>query len=119
MIRSPRLDLQIKSTAQGALGKGQFGYQLPLKNYDDLRHEDYLAPRILVVVFMPEIADRVLSQTHASLSMRHCGYWLSLRGMSDYAGRGDKVTIKVLKKQRFDGDAITKIMKRIAEGDQP
>src|ERR1700733_13256391 len=65
-VRSPRLDMQIKCTGEGVFEKATLGYQLPLKNYDDLRHTDYQTPRILVVAFVPGTgaASDWLKQTH-------------------------------------------------------
>lgn len=54
-IRSPRLDVQLKCTQ----GEPTFVDPLPfelkkLKNYDDLRHSDYMVPRILVDLYVPD-----------------------------------------------------------------
>src|SRR4051812_40901926 len=52
--RSPRLDVQIKCRMSAAIGD-PIPYALSSKNYEDLRHLDYQSPRILVVVFVPEL----------------------------------------------------------------
>ncbi|TMQ03035.1 MAG: DUF4365 domain-containing protein [Deltaproteobacteria bacterium] len=51
------------------------------KNYDDLRHTDYVTPRILVVVFVPEQVADWTTHTEQELTMRYCAYWASLRGL--------------------------------------
>jgi hypothetical protein len=53
--RRPRLEAQLKCTAGPEPSGEDFGYVLPLKNYDDLRPpaEALLVPRILIVVRVP------------------------------------------------------------------
>src|SRR3954454_9711632 len=53
-IRSPRLEMQLKCTAQNVVRTAHVGFELNKKNYDDLRGSDLLVPRILVVVVVPE-----------------------------------------------------------------
>ncbi|TAF58914.1 MAG: DUF4365 domain-containing protein [Oscillatoriales cyanobacterium] len=53
-IRAPRLELQLKSTSRDVRENNSIRYPLKLKNYDDLRIDDFAVPRILVVVLIPE-----------------------------------------------------------------
>ena len=53
-IRSPRLDLQLKCKAAATPAEPTFSHSIKLKNYDDLRDDTVLVPRILVVVLVPE-----------------------------------------------------------------
>ena len=52
VVRSPRLDLQVKTTGAGAVGD-PFPYDLDAKNYGELSSTDWQIPRILVVVLVP------------------------------------------------------------------
>jgi Domain of unknown function (DUF4365) len=123
-VRSPRLELQVKCTGAGIFQGKVFGYQLTLKNYDDLRHDDYQSPRILVVVMVPATGrgSDWLKQTHQKLTIHHCGYWLSLRGLPAYAGKArkdPKLTVHLVRSQPFNVKALTEIMQRISVGGQP
>lgn len=122
-VRSPRLELQIKCTGVGPLQEPERSFQLSLKNHDDLRHIDFQVPRILVVVLVPTKGEPQvwLKQTDQQLSIKHSGYWLSLRGQPAYTGtaKEPKITVKLQKKQRFDVRALTAMMDRVALGELP
>ncbi|MEP6520041.1 DUF4365 domain-containing protein [Microcoleus vaginatus] len=49
-IRAPRLELQLKSTSSDIQDDNSICYPLKLKNYNDLRMDNFALPRILVVV---------------------------------------------------------------------
>jgi len=79
-IRAPRLELQLKSTSRDIQDDNSIRYPLKLKNYDDLRMDNFAIPRILVVVLIPETPEDWLTQSETELCIRNCGYWSSLRG---------------------------------------
>src|SRR5438874_4721373 len=79
--RAPRLEMQLKSTSvQDVLEDEHLRFPLPVKNYNDLRPENLLVPRILVVALLPAEMEDWLTQNEEQLAMRRCAYWLSLRG---------------------------------------
>ena len=97
------------------------GDGLPLlerKNYDDLRVEDPLVPRILIVVLVPsQIADW-LDHHESHLELRRCGYWLSLRGLPA-SNNAKSQTVRLPRAQRFDVAALRGMMQRIGDGGHP
>lgn len=118
-VRSPRLDLQVKGTArlisEGPL-EDVFPFDLPVKNYDELRSsEEFQVPRILVVVVVPDDAARWVSATEQELVMRHCGYWKSLRG-EPASGNDTMQRVKLSRSARFHVDQVKDIMDSIREG---
>ena len=55
-IRSPQIEFQLKCSAQQNLVDevgGVIKYKLSRKNYDDLRGDDFAAPRYLAVLLVP------------------------------------------------------------------
>lgn len=69
------LGLQIKATTQNLTnGQQQFAFQLPVKNYDDLRLPSAF-PRILVVLLLPTDESLWLTHTPDSLISKNCAYW--------------------------------------------
>jgi hypothetical protein len=78
--RGPQLDFQLKSTTRASVGQAHVTYDLPVVNYDDLRETDPQVARILVVLVMPEDEALWLDQSPEELVLRHCAYWLSLKG---------------------------------------
>jgi hypothetical protein len=78
-IRSPKLDIQLKSCLGAPVESPEWSYDLKARNYDDLRHTDLQVPRILVVVAVPEsIDDWLHHEADRHLLVRHCGWWVSL-----------------------------------------
>jgi hypothetical protein len=117
-IRSPRIDLQLKCKASPAPAEDAFSYSLKLKNYDDLRDETVLVPRILVVVLVPDQVADWLEQSETELALRRCGYWLSLRGMPASENETGQ-TVQVSRDQLFNVVSLQSIMQRIGNGALP
>lgn len=142
--RSPRVELQLKSLlvddeespAPVKLLRPRFtatkldtstsedtpedawSYPLKAKNYEDLRHEDYQVPRILVVVRLPKQLDQWLKHTEGELALRRCGYWVSLRGKKE-SDNATKVTVKLPKTQIFSVEQLAAMMDRIGRSEWP
>ncbi len=108
----PRIELQLKCTS-GPLSSEEMIYRLERKNYDDLRLDDLIVPRILVVLSVPREESEWLQQTEAELSMRRCAYWTSLRGRKS-AARAGKVTIRVPRANPFTVACLCDLMRRAA-----
>jgi hypothetical protein len=116
--KSPRLELQLKCTAAPTPDDGFVSYALKLKNYDDLRAENVLVPRVLVVVLVPGDIESWLEQSEERLSMKRCGYWLSLRGMEEMENTSS-VTVRLPRSNLFTVDALGSIMRDIGNGVWP
>ncbi|HEX2225077.1 MAG TPA: DUF4365 domain-containing protein [Thermoanaerobaculia bacterium] len=117
-LRSPKLDIQLKCTARRSSGGPVLRFPLKRKNYDDLRGHDFLVPRILVVVTVPEKLPEWLVQSEEQLSLRHCGYWLSLREAP--ATRNEaSVTVEISRENLLSVETLARIMKGIAQGEKP
>jgi hypothetical protein len=114
-IRSPRLDIQLKCKANPTPAEDSFSFWLKLKNYDDLRDEHVLVPRILVVVLVPDLAADWLTHSEAQLVLRRCAYWVSLRGLPQTTNATGE-TISIPRSQLFDVRAIETIMTDIGGG---
>jgi len=117
-IRSPKLDLQLKSTMGDDGGGGTLPFDLSIKNYDDLRDPEVHTARILVVVCMPEQIPAWLLEQPDSTAMRRCSYWYSLRGQPASANIA-KQRIHIPRSQRFTVAALTELMHMIGCGDRP
>lgn len=117
-IRAPRLELQLKSTSSDIQDDKSIRYRLKLKNYDDLRMDDFAIPRILVVVLIPKTPEDWLTQSETKLCIRGCGYWISLRGMPETPNT-NSVNVTIPKTNQFTVAALQSIMERISQGVQP
>jgi hypothetical protein len=90
---------------------------LSLKNYNELRVNSHV-PRILVVVLIPENLSHWVVQSEAELSIRHCAYWVSLRGMPE-TQNATTVTIELPRSNQFTVEALSTMIQRIGEGGFP
>lgn len=115
--RRPRLEFQAKATAASALADEHLLFDLPVKNYNDLRLET-LVPRVLIVVHVPQAESEWLQQSQAGLLLRHCGYWLSLLGMPETANQGT-VRVRLPLANRFEPAALRELMSRCERGESP
>ena len=111
----PRLEGQIKCTSRDLLREDGVHFPLVIKNYDDLREEDILVPRILIVLIVPNEIENWIELTSEQLIIRHCAYWLSLKRYPAVDNDNTK-TIVVPIVNMFTPDAVIGIMKGIAEG---
>ncbi len=116
-IYSPRLELQLKSTSRDVMDDHLIRYPLSLKNYNELRVNSHV-PRILVVVLIPENLSDWVVHSEAELSIRHCAYWVSLRGMPE-TQNATTVTIELPRSNQFTVEALSTMIQRIGEGGFP
>ncbi len=117
-IRAPRLELQLKSTSRDIQDDNSIRYPLKLKNYNDLRMDNFAIPRILVVVLIPKTPEDWLTQSETKLCIRGCGYWISLRGRPETPNT-NSVNVTIPKTNQFTVAALQSIMEKISQGVQP
>jgi hypothetical protein len=117
-IAAPRLELQLKCTAAPTPLGDSLSFPLKLKNYEELRADNFVIPRILVVVLVPDLADDWLEHSETELCMRRCGYWVSLRG-KPATSNTKSVKISIPRQNQFTVQALQAIMQRLAKGELP
>jgi Domain of unknown function (DUF4365) len=115
IIRYPRLELQVKCTSRDVVGEEEIRYPIEVKNYNDLKVENILTPRLLVVVVVPNNLDNWLIQSQQELCLKYCGYWVSLRGKPPTQNQ-TTVTISIPTDNIFNVKALTTLMQRIEAG---
>jgi hypothetical protein len=116
--RSPRLELQLKCTSRATFQANTLQFSLKKKNYDDLRGSDFLVPRILVVMFVPDLLDNWLVQSEDMLLLRHCSYWHSLRTYGERPN-ASAVQIAIDRRQLFTVAALRELMQMVERGEAP
>lgn len=82
--------------------------------YNDLRFEAYLCPRLLVVLHMPAEEARWEGQTSDELILRHCAYWISLKGHAPTTA-ANSVRVAIPLENIFSVDQVVRLMQRAAE----
>ena len=116
--RRPKLDLQVKSARLPQSEREQIAYPLKRKNYDDLSLPKLLAPRLLVLVVVPEDPAEWLQCSAEQLVLRRSAYWLSLAGASPTANESN-VTVHVPRANLLTVESLSRLMHTINEGGVP
>ena len=113
LIHRPRIEVQMKCTADEIRREHEVVYALKTKNYNELKATNVLVPRLLVVVLVPESEDDWLRHSEEELAMRRCGYWISQLGRADTANSGT-VSLAIPRDNVFDVVGLRGLMSRAA-----
>ncbi len=107
----PQLDAQLKATAQLDLIKADhINFALPIKNYNDLRGNNVLVPRILVCVILPNDDPKCwIEQNEEQLSLMKCAYWMSLKEAEETTNT-TSVTVKIPILNTFTPSTLKKLI---------
>jgi len=124
-----RLDFQLKSTGNFAIGKDEIIYDLEVKNYIDLIDDDVGTPRILIVYLMPKeqkdwiiIDEQEFKNENDKLEYKYntnfnyCAWWCSLRGMAETSNT-EKIRIKIPRNQILNKESLSDLMDKVRRGD--
>ena len=109
-----QMDFQAKATSQQIVSGKNIHFDLPIKNYNDLR-ADTTMPRILIVVLMPSDKSQWLTQNHEQLCLRHCGYWVSLEGRQEVSNT-TSVTVHIPLVNMFNAKQLVDLMTKVEKG---
>jgi hypothetical protein len=117
VLRSPRLEVQLKASSQDILRDDHVAFPLPVKNYEELRC-DTLIPRLLVVFHLPEKAGEWLEQNEDRMITRRCAYWLSLLGSPDTKNKTN-VTVHLPRANCLTVESLRGIMEAVSRKERP
>ncbi len=108
--KRPRIEFQAKATSQNILRPDGVHFDLPVKNYEELRLET-IVPRILIVMLMPDSPEDWLNQSADELCLRRCAYWRSLRD-EPATSNSDSVMVRLPTEYIFDSDRLRWMMEQ-------
>lgn len=98
-----RIALQLKATSNPNWHEDDLHFVVKKKNYDDLIALRQV-PLILVVMVLPASNQFWLRTSEEQLLLRHCAWWLSLKGFPEIDQ--DSKVVRMPKAQRFDASAL-------------
>lgn len=111
----PKIDVQLK-TWTGDDGSGAtLNYPLKIKNYNDLTLPNVMAPRMLVVIAIPQEPTDWADCSPAELALRHSAYWMSLLGLPAVIGQ-QTVTVYLPRANLLTADTLQDLMVRTDSG---
>jgi Domain of unknown function (DUF4365) len=112
VLRSPRIEVQLKATSSPQLRTNDLTFRLPSKNYRDLR-ETTLVPRLLVVLALPRNPAEWIETSEECMISRRCAYWVSLLGRAETTNV-KTVSISLPRSHLFNGDQLRGLMERVS-----
>jgi len=117
ILHSPKIDIQLKATKNKNVNSdGSISFNLPLKNYNDLR-ANCLVPRILVVLFLHNDENHWLSHTVNELIIKECANWVSLKGFAESSNDGHKV-VRIPSANIFSPQTIFELLNKISKEEE-
>lgn len=113
------LELQLKSTSQfaGTTTRPAISSNMRADRYKEFTSTNPSVNRIVVVMSLPSDQNLWLTASHQQLSLKHCCYWVNLRGAP--ASTAARPTVSAPTANIFDDVALCGIMQRIGQGGQP
>jgi len=112
------IDVQVKSTSRSMMAEQYIHYDLKVKNYNELRVEQYGSPRILIVVVVPDDPGSWLDQSEELLVLRNCAaYWMSLRGAPETTNTSS-IRVDVPRANLLTTESLAGLLHVISEGER-
>ncbi len=115
-VRNPQLELQLKCTSRNLVNGDMIKFPLSLKNYNDLRGEDVLCPRYLVVLMVPDKVEEWAEQIGDELILRNSCYWVSIRNLPETENT-TSITVDIPIKQKLTKISLLKLMQFASKGE--
>ncbi|WP_278484057.1 DUF4365 domain-containing protein [Achromobacter insolitus] len=114
--RSPIIQFQLKCTSRDLIVEDTIRFPLSVKNYNDLRGSDFVAPRYLAVMVVPNNVEDWISHNPGHVALYHACYWVSLRD-AEASGNQHTVTVPIPLAQRLTHETLHQMMERASEGE--
>lgn len=113
ILRSPRLEIQLKATIDKPSAKKPITFDMPIKNYNDLRGETDVK-RLFVVYIMPKNIEDWVSHHEEHLITRKTAYWLNIKGYPVVANK-TKVRVHIPRDNVLSPRTLKEIMIKISK----
>lgn len=114
--RNPQIEFQLKCTGQHLVSGSFIKFKLPIKNYEDLRGTNVLAPRYLAVLLVPEGAKDWIVHHPNHITLHNSCFWVSLKDAPATANE-TSVTVDVPLSQRLTTDVLREMMEVASRGE--
>ena len=111
--KHPQIGVQLKATADECIQGNDMVFDVPIKNYDDLRRER-VVPAMLVVLHLPKAEDDWMSHDIDRLSLRNNAYYFNLRGR-EASTNSSTVRIRIPVAQRLTRDSLLGLLQHVSD----
>lgn len=107
--RNPQIEVQLKCTASNLGDENYLKFQLPIKNYNDLRGDNLLCPRYLFVLVVPNNSEEWLIHETNYSTIKHCCYYFCLMNHPDTLNEHN-VTLNIPRKQKLTSISMLELL---------
>ncbi|ESQ88977.1 hypothetical protein ABAC460_14445 [Asticcacaulis sp. AC460] len=83
VLNKPKIDLQSKCRMSGIATEDPIAYSIDIETYNNLRDSRVSNPRLLILTLVPNSTSGWMSQSEEQLVLKHCSYWISLKGQPE------------------------------------
>lgn len=117
-LRNPQIQLQLKCTSRSvvSISDNCIKFSLKKKNYDDLRADNVLSPRYLVVMIVPEDISNWVIHHEDCMALHHSCYWISIKNHPD-SDNTSTITINVPLTQKLTSEKLALLMQAASNGE--
>jgi len=112
--RRAQLGLQLKATSSDCIKEDSLVFNLPIKNYNDLRDPDRYVPTMLVVLHLPPLEDLWLQFNDQDLILKNSAYFFNLVG-SPASTNTESQRLRIPLRQRFNRETVRALMNHISQ----
>jgi hypothetical protein len=116
ILRSPMIQIQMKCSSQDLIQDDVVKFPLKAKNYHDLQGGEFVVPRYLAVLLVPDNLQQWIVDHEDHIALFKSCYWLSLR---DYkpTSNTSSVTVDIPTKQRLNSRTLWSMMVNASAGE--
>ncbi|MCW7471781.1 DUF4365 domain-containing protein [Leptospira kanakyensis] len=113
-IKNPQIHFQLKCTTIIPSKQDFIDFPLPIKNYNDLRGENVLCPRYLIIITIPKDEEEWITVGDDNLILKHSGYFYSLKHCPE-TDNEDNIRIKVPLSNKLSLKILAEMMDKASE----
>ena len=112
VIRSSRIEVQVKATSSPQLRTNALTFRLKRKNYEELR-ANTLIPRLLLILVLPKNPTEWIETNEECMISRWCAYWVSPLGMAATSNTSN-ISVRLPRSQQFNVEQLQGLMRRVS-----
>ena len=113
---SPELSFQLKATVNCEISDGKFAFDLPIKNYRDLK-KNHPFPRLLLILVLPVNSEEWLAVSGDNLIAKKCCYWCNIKPLPD-VGNESKRRIDIMTSNLLTPESLKLLMEKAAKREE-
>lgn len=108
----PQISLQVKATAEDSIKDGVLTFDLPIKNFVDLRRPRAV-PNMLVVVHLPTAESDWLKHGADMISLHNSAYYLNIKNLPD-SSNTTSVSVKIPTSQALHRASLEQLLAHVS-----